>query len=93
MQDATTALAELVGQDVVLDTMGQFVYLGRLRKIDELFIELEDADVHDGGESPSSKEVYIMDARKYGIKKNRRFVFVRASQVVSLSRLADVIEY
>jgi small nuclear ribonucleoprotein (snRNP)-like protein len=93
MSDRSAEVEKLVGRDVVLDTRGQFVYLGRLKHIDNSFFELEDADVHDGGESATSKEIYIMDARKYGIKKNRRHVFVRADQVVSLSRLEDVIEY
>jgi small nuclear ribonucleoprotein (snRNP)-like protein len=93
MQDAKATLAELIGQEVVLDTTGQFVYIGRLKNVDELFFEIEDADVHDASESASTKELYVMDAKKYGIKKNRRFVFVRASQVVSLSRLEDIIEY
>lgn len=93
MSDRSAEVAKLVGQDVVLDTRGQFVYIGRLKCMDDQIFELEDADVHDGAEVATSKEVYIMDARKYGIKKNRRRVFVRADQVVSLSRLEDVIEY
>jgi small nuclear ribonucleoprotein (snRNP)-like protein len=93
MQDAKATLAELVGQDVVLDTAGQYLYIGRLKNVDELFFELEDADVHDASESSSTKELYAIDAKKYGVKKNRKFVFVRATQVVSLSRLADIIEY
>ncbi len=83
----------LLGKDVVLDTAGQFVYIGRLRTMDDQFFELDEADVHDSSESSTSKEIYVMDAKKYGVKKNRKAVFVRASQVVSLSLLEDVIEY
>lgn len=93
MPGGNVAPETMIGEKVVLDTSGQFVYLGTLKSIDEHFIELEDADVHDGSESPTPKEMYIIDSKKYGIKKNRRSVFVRAGLVVSLSLLDDVIEY
>ena len=34
-----------------------------------------------------------MDAAKHGVKKNRKLVHVRKIEVVSLSRLSDVIIY
>lgn len=83
----------LIGQDVVIDTSGQFVYLGRLTGADDAFFHLEAVDVHDNGDSHTPKEIYIMDARKHGIKKNRTSVYVLATNVTSISRLDDVIEY
>ncbi len=83
----------LVGQDVVLDTRGPLVYIGRLARIDEHFYEVQDVDVHDMLESQTTKERYVLEARKFGVKKNRRSVLVRKAEVVSLSRLEDVIEY
>ena len=80
-------------RDVVLDTQGQFVYIGRLKSADEHFFLLTDVDVHDRRESSTPKEIYIMDARKYGIKKNRKSVYVLAGQAVSISPLEDVLEY
>ena len=93
MPDATIVPPELIGQIVVLDTPTQFVYIGRLAGAGAEFIELQDADVHDSAQSPSPNEIYIIDARKYGVKKNRVRVFVRYEQIVSVSRLEDVIEY
>lgn len=87
------ALAGFVGQDVVLDTRGELLYIGRLEKAGEWFLELAEADVHDLMASRTTKELYIMDAAKHGIKKNRRSVHVRRLEVVSISRLADVIIY
>lgn len=84
---------ELLHRDVVLDTQGQFVYIGRLKSADEHFFLLTDVDVHDRRESSTPKEIYIMDARKYGIKKNRKSVYVLAGQAVSISPLEDVLEY
>ena len=93
MSVESTALGTLIGKQVVLDTNSHFVYLGALKSLSEHFIELGDVDVHDGSESPTPKEIYIIDSKKYGVKKNRNSVFVRASLVVSLSLLEDVIEY
>jgi small nuclear ribonucleoprotein (snRNP)-like protein len=93
MSPEKAAPEELVGQTVVLDAAGQFIYLGTLRRMDEHFIELEDADVHDGSESPTPKERYVIESKKYGVKKNRKTVYVRAALVTSMSRLEDVIEY
>ena len=87
------ALEAMVGTEVVLDTRGPLVYLGRLEKFDAHFLTLADVDVHDMFEGRTTKEKYVLEARKYGIKKNRAAVLVRRDEVVSLSRLADVIEY
>ena len=80
-------------QAVVLDTRGELFYFGKSTKVYENFYELADADVHDVVSGRTSKELYIMDARKHGIKKNRAKVLVRKVEVVSISKLADVLEY
>lgn len=90
---ADPALAPLVGKDVVLDTRGPLVYLGRLEGADGYCFTLADVDVHDMQDGHTPKEKYILDARKFGIKKNRTRVLVRRDEVVSLSLLEDVIEY
>lgn len=80
-------------QDVVVDTTSHFVFIGKLLECTDHFLTLGDADVHDRRESPSMNEKYIIDARKYGIRRNRRRVHVRVKEVISLSLLEDVIEY
>jgi len=82
-----------MNREVVLDTRGAILYLGRLAKVYEHFYELAEADVHDVLEGRTSKELYIMEARKHGVKKNRKSVFVRKAEIISISRLEDVIEY
>jgi small nuclear ribonucleoprotein (snRNP)-like protein len=93
MPDEKERLAAFLGQDVVLDTRGPLVYLGRLAGVDEHFFALEDVDVHDLSEGATTKERYVLDARKHGIKKSRAAVLVRKAEVMSLSRLEDVIPY
>ena len=79
--------------EIVLDTRGELIYLGKLTKVSEHFYELADADVHDVVAGRTSKEIYIMDAKKHGVKKNRAHVLVRKREIVSISRLADILEY
>jgi small nuclear ribonucleoprotein (snRNP)-like protein len=82
-----------MNKDVVLDTRGAILYLGKLHKVFDHFYELVDADVHDVMEGRTSKELYVMEARKHGVKRNRKSVFVRKVEIISISRLEDVIEY
>ncbi|MGE0708538.1 MAG: hypothetical protein AB7N76_23095 [Planctomycetota bacterium] len=86
-------LQGFIDHDVVLDTRGQLLYIGRLASVGHWFLTLVDADVHDLLESRTSKDVYLIEAAKHGIKKNRHEVTVRKTEVVSLSRLDQVIKY
>ena len=78
---------------VVVDTASYFMFIGRLVEVSERFLILEDADVHDRRESPSSNEKYVVESKKYGVRINRKRVHIRFDEVVCLSRLDDVIEY
>ncbi len=83
----------LVGQIVVVDTDSMFVYLGTLDRVEDVFVVLKDVDAHDRRESPSTKEQYIMDTKKFGVKANRKEVSVRKTMVISISKLDDVVGY
>jgi hypothetical protein len=87
------AMARLVGSVVVLDTSTPYVYLGTLKEWEEHYIVLRDADVHDTAEGHSSKDLYVLEARRNGVQKNRDEVTVRRSLVVSVSKLDDVVQY
>ena len=95
MSDSSYAekLESYLGKTVVLDTKTPLVYLGTLKQVDDFFIILEDADVHDMTESTNSKEYYTLEASKHGVQKNRHRVAVRAEHVVSFSLLQDVVLY
>ena len=83
----------LLGQVVVVDTDSMFVYLGKLDRVEDQFLVMTEVDAHDRRESPSTKEQYIMDAKKFGVRPNRKEVKVRKEMVVSVSRLEDVLAY
>ncbi len=82
-----------IGQVVVVDTDSAYVYLGTLAGVTDHFISLKEVDAHDRAEGSSTKEKYIMEAKRFGVKANRREIAVRKSVIVSLSRLDDVLIY
>lgn len=84
-------LESLIGQEIVLDTAGAVVYLGRLVEVHEHGFWLCDADVHNVDEGHATREQYIAESRRDGIHVNRERVFVMRHAVLSLSRLADVV--
>ncbi|MHC4662498.1 MAG: hypothetical protein ACYS8W_12480 [Planctomycetota bacterium] len=86
-------LEEFSGRNVVVDTATPLLYVGRLTGADEHFITLEDVDVHDLSTATTSKDVYLIESRKLGIKKNRHKAKVRRDVIVSISLLDDIVEY
>jgi small nuclear ribonucleoprotein (snRNP)-like protein len=95
-KDRKTESEELkayTGKQVVVDTSTPLFYIGTLEGLDDYFLTLVDCDVHDVNESATTKELYCIEAKKFGVKKNRVRVKVRKSLIVSMSLLEDVIEY
>ncbi len=84
-------LDSLVGREVVIDVSALYVYVGRLTGYDAKYLVLEQADVHDLRDTTTTRENYIVDSRRFGIRTNRERVLVRFDEVVSLSALDDVI--
>ena len=93
MQPDLTGIASYVGSVVVLDTATPLLYIGTLEQVHDGFLTLTDVDVQDSKQMNSSKELYILEARKFGVKKNRHRVEVRGDVIVSISKLEEVIEY
>jgi hypothetical protein len=82
---------ELLGKVVVIDVESPFVYVGKLVEVREKSLVLKQADVHDLRDSTTTREIYVRDARVHGIQANRKTVYVRIDQIVSVSHLDDVI--
>jgi hypothetical protein len=81
----------LRGQIVVLDVTSPYVYIGTLANWDQLYLHLEDADVHDLRDTKTTREVYLVEAKRLGLNSNRKRTMVRIADVVSLSALDDII--
>ena len=84
-------LDNLLGREVVLDTAGPTVYLGRLTSYDADGFLLAEADVHNGTEGHAPREQYIAESARDGIRINRDRVFVFRRTVISVSALTDVV--
>lgn len=82
----------LMGETVVLDLSSRYVCLGRLVGNDETYLELRDADLHDLRDSTVTREVYVYDSRRLGIRRNRDRVLVRRDEVIAVARFEDVVE-
>jgi hypothetical protein len=75
----------------VVDFRSSFVCLGTLVRLDENFLELKNADLHDLRDTQTSRENYVVAARTTGIKRNRKRVLLVRADVVAVSRLDDVV--
>lgn len=93
MNTKTDQLREYRDHYVVVDTTSPYIYIGKLLDLDDYMLTLRDADVHDCRESMTMNEKYIMEAKKYGVRPNRRLVHIRVDKIISLSRLDDIVEY
>ena len=83
-------LDEYLNERVVLDLSSLFVCLGKLVRYDEHFLELRNADVHDLRDTDTTRENYVAESVATGIKRNRKRVLVRRSEVVAIARITDV---
>ena len=86
-------LAEYVSKKVIVDTDASIVYLGVLAEISETAIVLTDTDVHGMRDTSATREVYIMETAKYGVRANRKKVTLMRSRVLSVSLLDDIVKY
>ena len=85
-----TGLDDYLGKQVVVDTDSQLIIIGTLVGADRHYLTLEDVDVHDASDSSSTKDNYIMESHKLGLRSNRGGAKVRLARVVSISLLDDV---
>ncbi|MCK5004586.1 MAG: hypothetical protein KAS21_05835 [Candidatus Aminicenantes bacterium] len=84
------ALKQFLNKKLVVDTRSSWIYIGTLENIGDNSIELSDVDVHDSKDTPTTKEIYLLDSKKTGIKSNRDRTFVNLDYIISFSPLEDV---
>ncbi len=85
-------LAGLVGQIVVVDMRSNYVCLGTLVGYDPAFLELRDADLHDFRDGTATREVYVYDSSRVGVRRNRAQLLLRRDEVVAVARFSDISE-
>ncbi|MBS0264289.1 MAG: hypothetical protein JSS02_20290 [Planctomycetes bacterium] len=84
-------LEALRGREVIIDAASPYVILGTLVKFDDTHLLLDDADVHDLRDTTTTRENYIVDSRRFGIRVNRERTVVRVAEIVCISALEDVV--
>lgn len=84
---------ELIGALVVIDVSSPFVFIGRMVDEQGAYVVLEDVDVHDLRDAHGTREKYVLDCRRHGVRPNRRWAWVSAREIVGISRLEDVLDY
>jgi len=83
-------LEEMIGQKVVVDLRSQFVCLGTLVRVDEHFVEMRNADLHDLRDTDTTRENYVAASCATGVKRNRKRLLLVRADMVAVSRLEDV---
>ena len=92
MTEHPNLIARLVGQIVVIDMRSRYVCLGTLAGLDDEYLDVVDADLHDLRDSTATREVYVYDSLRLGIRRNRARVLIRRDEVVGITRFSDVAE-
>ena len=86
-------LSSFLGEMVIVDTTGWLIYAGRVEAVGQDWLTLADCDVHDHRESNSTRDIYIMEIAKHGVRKNRERVLLKMNEISSVSLLADITVY
>lgn len=85
-------LEDFLDTKVVVDLVSPYVCLGKLARYDDHYLELTHADLHDLRDTDTTRELYIAESVATGIKRNRKRVLIRRSEIVAISRLEDVVD-
>jgi hypothetical protein len=83
-------LRRYVGSDVVIDLTEFYLLIGSLVEVGPDHLTLVDADLHDHREGNSTKDIYLIETRKFGIRINRRRVDIPRRHLIAISKLDDV---
>jgi len=76
----------------VIDLRSTYVCLGTLLRMDELYLELKNADLHDLRDTQTTRENYVAESQATGIKRNRKKLWLMRAEIVAIGRLKDVVE-
>ncbi len=88
--ESSPLLKSFLGKIVVVDLISAYVCLGTFVASDVQFLELRDADLHDFRDSPATREVYVHDSVRLGIRRNRSRVLIRRAEIVAITEFNDI---
>lgn len=77
---------------VVCELNDGYLAIGTLTAYSADHLRLEDVDLHDHKEANSTKDVYLIETRRHGVRANRKKIDIPRSTLVALCALDDIIE-
>jgi hypothetical protein len=86
-------LESMLGKTVVVDLISSYVCLGDFVGCDAQFLEIRDADLHDLRDSSATREIYVHDSVRLGIRRNRARVLVRRDQIAAIARFDEIASF
>ena len=89
-REPSPLLLAMTGQVVVVDLRSTYVCLGMLASADDQYLEMHDADFHDFRDSAATREIYVYESARFGIRRNRSRILIRLDDVVAITRFADI---
>lgn len=91
MTNPTQLIESWSGREIVIDCVSQYVVIGTYVDQDHKYVRLVDVDFHDLRDSSTSRELYLVDAKRHGNRPTRNQLLVRQEEIVGISLLDDVI--
>lgn len=85
-------LDEYIGQLVVCDLRESYLAIGILRGYSSEHLRLEGVDLHDHNEANSTKDIYLIETKRYGVRQNRAKLDIPRRLMIAICRLDDVVE-
>jgi small nuclear ribonucleoprotein (snRNP)-like protein len=85
-------LDEFVGEKIVVDLRSSYVCIGTLKHFDNHFLDLRNADLHDLRDTDTTRELYVVDSKRTGVKRNRKRLLLVREEMVGIARLDDVVD-
>lgn len=79
-------------QVVVCDLREHYLVIGRLVEVGTSHLRLVEADLHDHREANSTKDVYLIETKKYGVRQNRARIDIPRMNVIAVCLLTDIVE-
>ncbi len=87
---STSWLQGYVDKEVVAEIGDGFTVFGTLIDVDDHHLLFADADLHHQGEANSSRDVYALETRDLGIRRNRERLAVPQGRLIAIALLREV---
>ena len=66
--------------------------IGTLKQFDNHYLDLRNADLHDLRDTDTARELYVVDSKRTGVKRNRKRLLLVREEMVGIARLDDVVD-